>query len=252
MFRPHRLIVCALALLTILIAGAGVPESLNYKVMYKWGLINKQAGHVNLSTSQGSAGRFNAILTAASEPWADKFYMVRDTLRGIISTTNGEPDFYEKISHEGGSYKRDVIRYTRSGKLITANCDRYEAKKEGNEPVHSFVTHQAEGFYLDMLSAFYYMRSLPFPSMRPDESRTMNIFSGKRIETLTIRYLGREEITIDKQKYTTYHISFRFTGKGGKETSDSMEAWIAADSSRIPLKLEGKLPVGKVVCLYTR
>ena len=30
-----------------------------------------------------------------------------------------------------------------------------------------------------------------------------------------------------------------------------MEAWIAADESRIPLRMEGNLPVGKVRCFFT-
>ena len=32
---------------------------------------------------------------------------------------------------------------------------------------------------------------------------------------------------------------------------DDMEAWISADKRRIPLRLEGKLPVGKVHCIFT-
>ncbi len=38
---------------------------------------------------------------------------------------------------------------------------------------------------------------------------------------------------------------------GGKKTSDDMDAWISADARRIPVRLEGKLPVGKVHCVYT-
>ena len=30
-----------------------------------------------------------------------------------------------------------------------------------------------------------------------------------------------------------------------------MDAWISTDAQRIPLKLEGTLPVGKVQCFYT-
>ena len=48
------------------------PETLNYKVMYKWGLINKQAGHASLALTHDSR-HYHAQLTAASEPWADKF-----------------------------------------------------------------------------------------------------------------------------------------------------------------------------------
>ena len=31
-----------------------------------------------------------------------------------------------------------------------------------------------------------------------------------------------------------------------------MEAWISTAPDRIPLKLEGKLPVGKVQCFYMK
>lgn len=240
--------------LTILFFGyansVAIPESINYKVMYKWGLINKQAGHVNLSTSSLNNDEFRATLTAASEPWADKFYQVRDTLNGIINTKTLEPQFYEKISHEGGSYKHDIIRYKRENDKVTANCERTEAKNENVEPTTSTVVHESEGFTLDMLSAFYYMRSLDFASMKPGDTKVMNIFSGKRKETLTITYEGHEQITLDGIKHRTYHITFKFTGKGGKETSDPMDAWLSMSDERVPLLLEGKLPVGKVRCIY--
>ena len=50
-------------------------ESLSYKVMYKWGLINKQAGTATLTISR-NGDTYKSRLTAASAPWADKFYMV--------------------------------------------------------------------------------------------------------------------------------------------------------------------------------
>lgn len=62
-------------------------ERLTYDVMYKWGLINKKAGSVALTTTLPSSGnRFKATLTGATAPWADKFYKVRDTLRGTIDS----------------------------------------------------------------------------------------------------------------------------------------------------------------------
>ena len=58
-------------------------ESINYRVMYKWGLVNKQAGRVNLSTQRTDAQTIKAQLTARTEKWADAFYSVRDTLAGF-------------------------------------------------------------------------------------------------------------------------------------------------------------------------
>ena len=73
---------------------------------------------------------------------------------------------------------------------------------------------------------------------------------GKRKELLTIKYHGTQNVKVNGKNIPCYHITFMFTSDGRTKTSDDMSAWIATDS-RIPLKLEGKLKVGKVQCFYT-
>ncbi len=63
--------------------------------------------------------------------------------------------------------------------------------------------------------------------------------------------MGTDKVDYDNRSYKAYHVSFIFTSDGKKKTSDDMDAWITADSKRIPVKLEGKLPVGRVRCFYT-
>ena len=125
---------------------------------------------------------------------------------------------------------------------------RKDGKKNGTKKEHVI---SATGSTVDMLSVYYYMRSLDFPNMKKDDVIKLNIFSGKRKEILTITFHGTESITYDKKTHNCYHISFTFTSDGSKKTSDDMDAWISTDSRRIPLKLEGSLPVGKVQCFYT-
>jgi hypothetical protein len=55
----------------------------------------------------------------------------------------------------------------------------------------------------------------------------------------------------DGSKRQAHCITFRFTQKGGKKSSDNISVWMATDDSRIPLLLVGKLPVGEVKCYYT-
>lgn len=247
-----RLIFIILSALSVVMATASPAsgESLNYRVMYKWGLVNKQAGTVNLSTRRDGDGYFKSVLTAKSAKWADGIYRVRDTLRGTIDNATIEPVYYEKISHEGGQFKHDIITYSRSGKTVRAHCVRHRQKKSSAPLSTSEIDLEAEGFTLDMLSAFYFMRSIDYESMKPGESQTMNVFSGKRKEILTITYHGERTIKIKGKEFTSYYITFRFTGEGGKKTSDDMDAWIGTGPDRIPLKLEGKLPVGKVQCFF--
>ena len=225
-------------------------ETIHYKVMYKWGLVNKKAGTASL-TIKNVGDNYETQLVAKSEPWADQLYMVRDTLNGRIQKEGFLPLFYEKLAHEGGEFKHDIVDYSRNGDTVIGYCTRISRKDENKPGTKKEHVISATDTTVDMLSVYYYMRSLDYANMKNGQVTTLNIFSGKQKELLTITYHGTETITYDKKSHDCYHISFTFTSDGNKKTSDDMNAWISIDTRRIPLKLEGSLPVGKVQCFYT-
>lgn len=252
--KSHARILLSLLLLLFLApheawADISIPtESLTYKVLFRWGFINKKAGWARLDYSPGTVTS-EAVLYAGSEPWADKIYYLRDTLTTRM-TPAYVPTYYERVANEDGKYARDVVRFSRSGSKVSAVADRYRrASKPGAELTHATTTLEAEGVTVDMVSAFYYARTLPFDKMEQGQQRIINIFSAKKKERLTITFLGREQIRIDANTYETYHISFRFTTDGGKESSDPIDTWVEVAAPHRPVKLEGKLKVGKIMCL---
>ncbi len=227
-------------------------ETLTYDVMYKWGLINKKAGSVAITTSIPASGeRFHSRLTGATAPWADKFYKVRDTLRGTIDSRSFLPYRYEKVAYEGGDFNHDELAFSHSGNTTKATVIHRRKRKKDTEVSTTSKELQAVGPTLDMLSSFYYMRHLDYASMKAGQTVRLNVFSGSQKEVLTIHFDGVEEVKIGKKKYPSYHITFTFTSGSGKKTSDNMDAWLSTTSAKIPLLLEGKLPVGKVRCFYT-
>lgn len=227
-------------------------ETLTYDVMYKWGLINKKAGSVGITTAIPAQGdRFHARLTGATAPWADKFYKVRDTLRATIDSRSLLPYRYEKVAFEGGDFNHDELEFSRSGNTTKAAViHRRKRKKDASLSV-TRKELEASGPTLDMLSSFYYMRHLDYASMKKGETVRLNVFSGSQKEVLTIHYDGIEDVRIGKATYPSYHITFTFTSGSGKKTSDNMDAWLSVTEAKIPLLLEGKLPVGRVRCFYT-
>lgn len=224
------------------------PETLRYSVMFKWGLINKKAGTAVLSLTHGD-NKYKACLAASSEPWADKVFRVRDTLHGHMTYRDFRPLYYEKIAHEGTEHKHDIVHYDYSNpELVQAQCVR-KVYKKGELKVDEKRQMSSDGQALDMLTSFYFMRTLPFDSWNPGHVEAVDIFSGKRKELLSIVYSGKVNIDVNGTKRQAYHITFKFTSDNGEKTSDDLDAWISADTSRIPLRLEGKLPVGKVHCV---
>lgn len=223
------------------------PETLEYKVIFRWGLINKTAGRATITLAKG-ADHYISQLTARNEPWADHIYKVRDTLNGRMALEGFRPLFYEKIANEGSERKHDVVEYDYgSPGVVKADCIR-KVWKKGKIFIDETRTLESNRHAVDMLTAFYYLRTLPYGQLKKDEEVVVDIFSGKRKEKLSFVYHGIEDAEVNGVKEKAHHVTFRFTGKGGKKTSDDMDAWVSADERRVPIRLSGKLAVGKVHC----
>ena len=218
-------------------------ETLNYEIVYHWGMIWKHAGDATLSIRKTKTGYYSQ-LTGKTRSWADKVYPVRDTLK---CTMNNElkPLQYEKLTHEKDYYARDVVKFSYNYSHTKAHCTRY--RKSGTTTIDLSAKSQA----YDMVSVFYMLRNLDYDELSVNKNYTTVIFSGKEKEYLTINYKGVETIKMrDGTKRKAHRITFRFTQKGGKQSSDDLTAWMSTDDSRIPLLLVGKLPVGEVKCYY--
>ena len=46
-------------------------ETIKYKVIYKWGLVHKQAGTAAIRLTR-NGNTYHSVATAKSDPWADK------------------------------------------------------------------------------------------------------------------------------------------------------------------------------------
>ena len=218
-------------------------ETLNYEVVYHWGMIWKHAADATLTTRKTKDGYY-AQLTGKTRSWADKVYPVRDTLKCTMNK-DLKPLQYEKLTHEKDYYARDVIKFSYNYSNTSAHCTRY--RKGGTTSIDLSAKTQA----YDMVSVFYMLRNLDYDELSRNKNYTTVIFSGKEKEYLTINYKGVETIKMrDGTKRKAHAITFRFTQKGGKQSSDNLSAWMSTDDSRIPLLLVGKLPVGEVKCYY--
>ena len=237
------LLVAAMMLPQSVMARDFNKESLNYEIVYQWGMIWKHAGDATLSINKSGNG-YKAQLTGKTRSWADKVYPVRDTLKCTMDA-NMRPLLYEKLTHEKGYYARDVVKFSYNYSHTKAHCTRY--RKDGTTTIDLSAKSQA----YDMLSVFYMLRNLDYDELSRNQNYTTVIFSGKEKEYLTINYKGVETIKMrDGSKRKAHCITFKFTQQGGKKSSDNLTAWMSTEDDRIPLLLVGKLPVGEVKCYY--
>lgn len=239
-----------LALLGFDVKGADFAnETLHYVISYKWGLIHKDAGEATLSL-KNNGSNYKLALFAKTKPWADKFYEVRDTLIGSVKKEGLQPLSYSKIAHEKGRYSRDDIKYVYHGNVVGGEVKRIKQGKDGKVTT-SEKKLNGSGKVYDMLSVFYFLRTIDYSKLSGGQVVKATVFSGSKAETLTIRCVGKEEVKLrDKSKREAYHIKFNFTTEGKSKSSDDLDTWISTDAAHIPLMVIGSLPVGQVKCYY--
>ncbi len=219
-------------------------ETLNFDIVYQWGIVWKHAGDASVTMRKTSNGYF-AQLVGKTRSWADKVYPTRDTLKCTMNRKM-QPLKYEKLTHEKNYYARDVVNFSYNYSHTSATCVRY---RKGKDPATINLSAKCQAY--DMLSVFYMLRELDYDNLTVDKPITTIIFSGKRKEQLTIRYKGREKVKMrNGTKREAYHIVFKFTQEGGKKSSDDIDAWMSTDARRIPLLMTGRLPVGSVKFYY--
>ncbi len=219
-------------------------ETLRYVITYKWGLITKDSGDATLSLkNQGS--KYYIKLTGKTKPWADGLFQVRDTLVSVMDKTKFRPISYTKAAHEGGKYAKDVIEYSYAGNIVSGKATKYREKK-GTATTEDLEL-SASGDTFDMLSVFYWLRTIDPATLPVGQKVTATLFSGSHEETVKIWKVGEGAVKMrDGSKRDAWHIRFTFTSKGGKKTSDDIDAWLSKDSKRIPLEIKGSLPLGHV------
>lgn len=219
-------------------------ETLRYVITYKWGLIHKDAGEATM-TLKNVGNTYNIRLVGKTKSWADSFYEVRDTLISVIDKTHFRPLNYTKLAHEGGNYSKDVIDYHYSGSNVTGKVNKYREKKKTKKS--SNLELSSTGPTFDMLSVFYYLRTLDPATLQSGKKIVSTMFSGSHAEKVTIWKVKEDKVKMrDGSVRDAWHLRFNFTTKGGKKSSSDIDAWISMDNKRIPLQLRGSLPIGKV------
>ena len=127
--KLRSLLLILITIVTSLDSIAKDVETLSYKVVYRWGIVYKQAGRATFINEFDNDGICQAIMYARTEPWADRFYSVRDTLKSIYDSTTRLPYNYTRIAHEGGSYAHDQVIFSNNSNISSAKCVCIRRKK---------------------------------------------------------------------------------------------------------------------------
>ena len=206
-------------------------EKLRYRISY--GIIDAGEATLEIRSTERkvrSRNMFHIVGKGKTLGAFNSFYKVMDRYESYIDKKGVFPWYFKRRVNEGG-YK---INQDYSFK------HHYKKVHTGDETFKIPIGIQ------DMISSFYYARTLDFNNIYNGKIFEFNCFMDNEIYSLKIKYVGKEKITIRKGKFNC--LKFVPVVQTGRyfNSEDDVNFWITNDKNKIPVLVKAKIPVGTV------
>jgi hypothetical protein len=203
-----------------------------------YGVIKAGEGEMNIPEITRINGRdaYRVQLTARSVSPFSWFYRVEDLWETKIDKEGLFPwKFTERIREGGYRRNTDVTFDHTNNKAIT---------KDGEYPVPEYVH--------DMVSAFYFVRTIDFNDFEPGDRVTLENFHRDSTYSLDVVFHGREEVSVKTGTFNTIMIEPLIKEGGLFKHEGAIYIWLTDDDLRVPVRMRTRVPVGSITAELSR
>jgi len=167
----------------------------------------------------------------------DWFFKVRDRYETYMDINGVFPWLFVRDVNEGGYKIKQTYKFSQNKNKV----DNGKGK-----------TFEAPQGVQDMLSSFYYARTIDFTNAKKDEIFTIWSFVDDELWPLKIRFIGRSQVKVSGKKYRA--MMFHPVVQEGRlfKKEEDVTVWISDDENKIPLLAEGKVLIGSVKMELTK
>lgn len=209
-------------------------ERLEYRI--RWGLVT--AGSASLQVlhepDHGGVPAYRFSMAAATTPFLDTIYKVRDTFDSWVSTDLRQSLEYRQDQEEGSHRRRLRVTYD----PVTLTALRIFNEK-GNPPL------PIRPGTFDPLGAMYAVRAMP--DLKTGQDVTLPISDGKVIAQGRGRIVKEETITTPAGTFSTLCMEPELAGVKGvfeKSSGAKIHIWFTKDRHHLPVRVSSKIIIG--------
>jgi hypothetical protein len=218
---------------------AGVPSGLPavpwkigeyFQFSIDWNGLNGGGSLMQVQNLVRVDGRraYRIVTKAESNSFVSKFYKVRDRAESFVDAESLYSVRFVKHLREGG-YKKDVdVRFDQASRKA-----RYDDGKTLDVPAR---VH-------DVLSAFYYVRTLPLP-----DGAVLSIptHDNQKSYEMVVKVHGREKVEVPAGKFDCVLVEPILKSEGVFKSKGSILVWLTDDARRLPVLVKSKIPIGSI------
>ena len=166
---------------------------------------------------------------------------VDDNWGAYLSKENLLPLKSWRILEEGRYRLKEYVNYDHDSGEVNVRKINNETGMLEEPKIYEFD----QPYTLDLISGFAFLRMIDFSQVKNGDTLTFHGFLEDKFYNLAILYHGTEVIKTKLGKINAHKLvpimpdNKLFAGK------NSISAWVATDKSRVPLKVEAKMFIGK-------
>jgi hypothetical protein len=208
----------------------GVGERLVFDVNY--GLITAGEAIIHVSRYDSIAGRkcFRVEFAVNSLPSFSWIYRVEDRYLTFIDVETLAPWRFEQHIREG-SYKRDFVA---------------EFDQRKNVAVTTDSVYQVPEYVHDIMSAFFFARTVDFSAFGPGDSFPLQNFYKDKTHELHVKFLGRQELEVGAGTFRTIVVEPLIREGGLFKSEGRVVVWLSDDERKIPIRVNTKVIIGSI------
>ena len=183
---------------------------------------NKQVGDIDL---------IHAVGIGTSEGFFDWFFKVRDRYETYMNAEEVEPVLFIRRVNEGGfKINQDYKFYHNKNIVDNGKGEKFSVPDD----------------IQDMLSAFYYARTIDVAQLQKGDIVTIETFMDNEVYPLDIRFMGYDTVKTKLGKFSC--VKFTPAMQMGRifKDEEDMAVWLTNDKNKLPVFVKADILVGSI------
>jgi hypothetical protein len=208
-------------------------EKITYSVAYHVIGLYVNAGKATFTTSKANYPNgdvYHLVGEGATNSSYDWIYKVRDRYESYYDASTMQPVKSVRNVSEGKYKKYEEVTFdTQTNTAVTP---------KGSYKVPEKVQ--------DVISSMYYARSINFSNYRPGDKIPFNMFLGRDVYSMYIKYMGKESVKTKYGTINTIKLQPLLLKGNSFKGGDDMTVWVTDDNNHVPVRIQSKLSVGSI------
>lgn len=224
----------------------GIPfmlgEELNFEVSYGW--LNLADAKMIVSKKpiqKNDKSHYQIDVFGKTKGAASIFGKVNDNWGTYFDIETLLPSTAYRHIEEGKYRKHEYVHFDQKNK--TALMELYD---RDNKVLKSTKTYNLPGEVQDLVSGFYYLRTLNLDNLQKGEHVLIRGFFDKEIYNIKLIYEGTEKISTNIGEKETYIFSPQLPANKLFRGEFPVTVWVTKDQHKIPVKIKANLFIGSL------